>query len=335
MKILAIVITYNGLRWIERCLESLRASRMPVDAVIIDNGSSDGTPEQVRSLFPEMELIINKENTGFGAANNIGLRLALERGYDFAYLLNQDAWIMPDTIEKLVAACSSRPEFGLVSPMQMKNGGKEMDAQFLKRTWNKCQERTSCECQHADNELKNNDSDVPQARAVSGDVPKALSVSGDEQQVQTVHDHVPQVLSVRYVMAAHWLISRECLEKTGIFAPLFPIYGEDENYCARAIYHGFKIGIVPSAIAVHDRAERKEAKERVIFRNFYMKSLQMIANPLRKIPATALLYIIPYAFYCCFKYSSTLPLGHLKKVLLSCPKAVSTLKESKKTGAFI
>lgn len=305
MKILAIVVTYNGLRWIEHCLGSLRASRMPVDAVIIDNGSADGTPEQVRSLFPEMELIVNKENSGFGAANNIGLRLALERGYDYAYLLNQDAWIMPDTIEELVSACSSRPEFGLLSPMQMKDGGKEMDAQFLKRTWNKRQDTNIRKCQHADNEAKNNGNDVP------------------------------QVLSVRYVMAAHWLISRGCLEKTGLFAPLFPIYGEDENYCARAIFHGFQIGIVPSAIAVHDRAQRSEAKERVIFRNFYMKSLEMIANPLRKIPAAALLYIIPYAFYCCLKYRSALPLGQLIKVLKSYNTAISTRKESMQTGSFI
>ena len=103
-KILVIIVTYNGMKWIDRCLGSVYASGMPADVIVIDNGSSDGTPEYVGKQFPEAVLISTGENHGFGKANNIGFSYALEKGYDYVYLLNQDAWIFPDTFSRLVDA---------------------------------------------------------------------------------------------------------------------------------------------------------------------------------------------------------------------------------------
>ena len=68
-----------------------------------------------------------------------------------------------------------------------------------------------------------------------------------------------EVYEVPFVMAAHWLISRDCLRATGGFSPTFAHYGEDDNYIQRAIYHGYKIGYSPKALAVHDRENRKTA----------------------------------------------------------------------------
>ena len=67
-----------------------------------------------------------------------------------------------------------------------------------------------------------------------------------------------EIYEVKDVMAAHWLISRDCLLKTGCFSPTFRHYGEDDNYLDRAIFHGFKVGIIPATKAVHDRADRKD-----------------------------------------------------------------------------
>ena len=117
--------------------------------------------------------------------------------------------------------------------------------------------------------------------------------------------------------------------------PSGEFYGEDENYCSRALYHGFGIGVVPSAKAVHDRASRNEAKERKVFRNFYMKSLTLLADPSRKCPVCRYLYIIPYSFHCCFKYRSLLPLKYLGKVFGKTREALSVRRESMREGAFI
>ena len=128
--ILVVIVTYNALKWIGRCLRSVERSSLPADVLLIDNGSTDGTLPLVRTDFPGTRIIETGENLGFGAANNIGLRIALDEGYGFAYLLNQDAWLQKDTLEKLVAA--HRPEWGILSPMQMDAHGRR-DKRFDKK----------------------------------------------------------------------------------------------------------------------------------------------------------------------------------------------------------
>ena len=130
-KVLAIVVTYNAMAWIDKCITSLKESSQPVDVLVIDNGSLDGTNEYVPDRYPEVEFLDSEENLGFGAANNIGLRYALNEGYDFVYLLNQDAWVGTDTLEKLVKAW--KPAYGILSPMQMSGKGRKMDKQFAKK----------------------------------------------------------------------------------------------------------------------------------------------------------------------------------------------------------
>ena len=103
-RILAIVVTYNGMKWVDRCLGSLVMSRTPADVIVIDNGSQDGTQEYIAENYPEVKLVSTGENFGFGKANNIGLKHALEKGYEYVYLLNQDAWVYPDTLGVLMEA---------------------------------------------------------------------------------------------------------------------------------------------------------------------------------------------------------------------------------------
>ena len=129
-RILVTIVTYNARPWIDKCLESLRTSSVPVDVLIVDNASPDGTADYIHDFYPDVELVENTSNSGFGAANNIGLRRTLERGYDFVYLLNQDAWIKKDTLEVLVS--NWKDGYGILSPVQLSAKGK-MDKQFDKK----------------------------------------------------------------------------------------------------------------------------------------------------------------------------------------------------------
>lgn len=124
------MVTWNAMPWLRRCLGSLMASSLRPDVLVVDNGSSDGTVECISEEFPYVRLVRSPENVGFGAANNIGLRMAFECSYDHAYLLNQDAWVEKDTIELLVRA--SRPEYGILSPVQNDASGR-MDSNFRKK----------------------------------------------------------------------------------------------------------------------------------------------------------------------------------------------------------
>lgn len=119
MKLFVIVVTYKGHQWYERCFTSLRESELPIQTIVIDNASNDGTVEYIREHFPEIHLIESKENLGFGRANNIGMRYALDHGCDYVFLLNQDAWIEPDTLSELVRIHQKYPNYGILSPMHL------------------------------------------------------------------------------------------------------------------------------------------------------------------------------------------------------------------------
>ena len=129
-KVLVIIVSWNAKKWIRKCLNSVEGSSLPADVLLIDNGSTDGTLTLVRKEFPAVRILELEDNLGFGAANNRGLRIALDEGYPFAYLLNQDAWLEADTLERLVAA--HKPEWGILSPMQLDARGRR-DKRFDKQ----------------------------------------------------------------------------------------------------------------------------------------------------------------------------------------------------------
>lgn len=129
-KVLTIVVTYNGMKWLDKCLSSIRESSLHSDLFIVDNGSTDGSIDFIKKNVPDAVFIESKENLGFGAANNLGLRYAVENGYDFVYLLNQDAWIEPDLLEKMTAVSDAHPEYGILSPLQVNREKTRLDKNF-------------------------------------------------------------------------------------------------------------------------------------------------------------------------------------------------------------
>ena len=127
-RILVVIVTFNGLKWLEKCLGSIAGA----DIFVVDNASSDGSADWVAGHYPDAILVRNTDNAGFTDANNLGMQYALDHGYDYVYLLNQDAWVMPDTFAKLTAAFEARPDYGILSPLQLRGDGTTMDFQFSK-----------------------------------------------------------------------------------------------------------------------------------------------------------------------------------------------------------
>lgn len=129
-KVLIIIVTFNGEKWIDKCIGSALRYGAGADVLIVDNASSDGTLE----LIPENVKVIEcGSNLGFGAANNIGFEYAIEHGYDYVYLLNQDAYLTAGSIEKMLQLHSWNPQYGILSPFQTDNEGQP-DEQFRIRT---------------------------------------------------------------------------------------------------------------------------------------------------------------------------------------------------------
>ncbi|NLZ73606.1 MAG: glycosyltransferase [Bacteroidales bacterium] len=134
MRILAIIVSYNFEPWLERNLNSLINSEHPVSILVIDNLSSDQTVQHIQKEYPEVQLITNTKNLGFGAANNIGFRMAVDKGFDAVFLLNQDAWIDRKTIGTLVSLSLKNSSVGILSPVHLNGAGNYYDKGFADYT---------------------------------------------------------------------------------------------------------------------------------------------------------------------------------------------------------
>jgi GT2 family glycosyltransferase len=128
-KIFVVIVTYNGAKWIEKCISSVLNSSYPIKIVIVDNCSQDNSIE-ILNRFPQIHLIQSQENLGFGKANNIGINFALNNQADYVFLLNQDTWIFEETIQSLVEIAEENPDFGILSPLHFSADGINLDESF-------------------------------------------------------------------------------------------------------------------------------------------------------------------------------------------------------------
>ena len=129
MKIYAIIVTYNAMQqgWIDRCLQNMQASTVPLKPIVIDNCSTDGTREHVPTTYSNVIWLPQDKNLGFGQANNVGIRYALEHQADYVLLLNQDASLSSDAIEKMLAVSDG---VSLLSPLHLNGDGTRIDEMF-------------------------------------------------------------------------------------------------------------------------------------------------------------------------------------------------------------
>ncbi len=220
--ILVIIVTYNGIKWIERSFGQLIDSSISINTVAIDNGSSDGTVQTLKTKYQSVEVIELHKNIGFAQSNNIGLLKAIDENYDYIFLLNQDAWIEKNTLIELLKVFNNKPDAGIVSPIHLNGNKSGLDYAFSDYLSNK-------------------------------NTPGFIS--------DLYCGKLSQAYRTEFVNAAAWLISKKCIEKVGLFdTSLFVHYGEDDNYCQRVKYHDFGIYITPNATICHDREGR--TKER-------------------------------------------------------------------------
>lgn len=265
-KVLAIIVTYNGMQWLDRCLSSAAPE---ADLYVWDNHSADGSADFVAANYPQAMLTRSEENVGFATANNMGMRYAMRKGYKYVYLLNQDAWVFPGTIGTLLSAARTHLEYAVLSPVQMTADYKELDPLFA----------------------------------------KIYRISGEDD-----------VCRLRRVMAAHWLVPVAAIREIGLFEEdLFPHWGQDDDWCNRARYHGMKVGVVSSAQAVHDRARRQESTEKLIRRNYYNGSLVRLCDVNRPL-AERFLFVCLFTLVKAVKYRSTQPFIYFRKLCGKLPR---------------
>lgn len=216
MKIFTIIVTYNAMKWIDRCLQSLQASSLPTEIVVVDNGSQDETVAHIGSHYQQVHLFPQEKNLGFGQGNNFGIRYALQQGCDYVLLLNQDAWIDADMLSVLLPYDDGKT---LLSPVHLNGEHTAIDQNFLKNA------------------------------VIRSGYAKLLDSDA-------LLSHTSGLHPAQEICAACWLIPRSILNNIGGFNPLFFHYNEDNNYQHRLFYHGYHIAWVGGTYVCHDREFR-------------------------------------------------------------------------------
>src|SRR5690554_3220414 len=121
-----IIVTYNGAPWLSACLKS--CGNYPV--IVVDNASTDDTVSFIETNYPHVILLKQATNLGFGQANNVGIRYALNHGAEHVFLLNQDAYLVEDALEQLLRFQQSHTDYGILSPIHLTGNQQKLDRNF-------------------------------------------------------------------------------------------------------------------------------------------------------------------------------------------------------------
>ncbi|GAB4468057.1 MAG: glycosyltransferase family 2 protein [Armatimonadaceae bacterium] len=209
------------------CLHSLRtATKDPatIETVVVDNASSDGSPDMVEAEFPEVTLIRLPTNTGFSGGNNVSFEGMTA---DYALLLNSDAFCAPGSLDTLIQFADATPDAGIIGPKVVNPDGS---LQYSCRRFPT----------FAAGVFRN----VYLGRLFPGNKPAADYLMQD-------FDHA-SVREVDWVSGCALLIRRECLAEIGpLDDKTFFMYCEDMDWCLRAHQADWKVLYFPNTVITH------------------------------------------------------------------------------------
>ena len=211
-----VVLNWNGREDSFECLSSLRAvTYRPVKTLLVDNGSTDGSAAFLREKFPEAEIIETGRNLGFAEGCNVGIRRALELGAELVLLLNNDTAAEPGFLAKLVAAASADRSIGVIGPRLNRYEPRD-------RVW-----------------------------FAGGKVCLWLGASWHVGNRAADRGQFTGVADEHYQTGAAMMLTREAIEKVGMFDPAYVSYFEDTDLCARARRAGFRVACCRDAVVYH------------------------------------------------------------------------------------
>ncbi len=236
----ALIVSYNVRDLLLETLSSLFASRdVPLEAVVVDNGSKDGSADAVAEQFPQVKLVRLDKNGGFGRANNRGLQECTGR---FVLLLNPDVTVEPGCVARLADFLLVRPEAGAVGPrIRRPDGNFDLAARRSFPTPSSALYRFV-------------------------GLNRVFPHSGRFNAYNMGHRAESEVHEIDTGTAACLLVRRAAIDRVGFFDPDYFMYGEDIDLCYRLKQGGWKVYYLPHAEAVHVKgAATKQDTVRMLY----------------------------------------------------------------------
>lgn len=220
-----VIVSFNTRNVLRECLESIEreSSGLDVEVWVVDNNSSDGSPDMIEKEYPSVHLIRSQTNLGFGAANNAAFASARGR---YIVLLNSDAFFCPDSLRLAVKHMDEHPQAGL--------GGARLVGRDY--SWQ------------------------PSARMFPSILTDAFVYLGlasryPKSRLFGSFDRTwadPSVASeVDWAVGAFSIIRSEALTKAGVFDPAFFLYSEEVDLCKRIKEAGYQIWYWPDIVVIH------------------------------------------------------------------------------------
>lgn len=217
-----IVVSYNTVHLLRKMIAAVDAARhnLTIQIIVIDNASTDGSASFLRVNYPEIDLIENSTNVGFGRANNQAVLRARGR---FILLLNTDAFVAPDTLAKTVQFMRSNPSCGVLGVRITGNDGSpQPSCRYFPTPWNSFLMWSG---------LSNL---FPSTQLVD-------DLSWDHSEIREC-DWVP---------GCYYLTRREVIEEVGLFDPIYFLYYEEVDHCQAVRSAGWKVVYYPFTQVIH------------------------------------------------------------------------------------
>src|SRR5208283_2298136 len=207
MDISVVIVSWNAKDFLEQCLRSLADSPTSLrsEIIVVDNASTDGSPEMIETIFPQVKLIKSDQNLGFAKANNIGIRESTGR---YVSLINSDVKVLGNCLDPLAEYLEQHPDVGNVGPRVL---NRDMTLQSTCRRfptlWN-----NFCEASGLSKVFRG-------SRFFSG-----------EHMFFFPHD---RELDVNVLVGCFWMVRKETFKDVGMLDEDFFIYAEDVDWCRR------------------------------------------------------------------------------------------------------
>jgi GT2 family glycosyltransferase len=215
--VIAITLNWNLPAETMACVDSLLASDHPNQRVlVVDNGSTDDSIPRLRQRFGDQITVVETgENLFYAGGNNVGIRWALANGADFVFILNNDTWVAPDAVSRLVETALTYPNVGILAPM-IYFGHDRL------RIW-----------------------------ALGSQRHRWLPMPRDMGRGEIDRGQYTTPFAVDYVTGCAMMARREVFDRIGLFDPGYRMYYEDADLCARARQAGFDLLVEPRAKVWH------------------------------------------------------------------------------------
>lgn len=226
-----IIVSWNVRDYLADCLRSVYAdlhhSGLNGEVWVVDNASTDGTPDLLTDVFPQVRLIANADNPGFGAANNQGMEAAKAEQPRYYFLLNPDTLVRRGALEKMVSFMDETPKAGMCGARLVYGDGRFQHSAFA----------------------------FPGLSQLMFDLfplPQRLYESRfNGRYPRRFYDPSGRPFSIDHPLGATMLVRRDVAEATRGFDPDFFMYCEELDWCWRIHEAGWQIYTVPDAEIVH------------------------------------------------------------------------------------